>query len=347
MYSDHGVRGLAGSSPSAAFKILGRLPFASLKGANGSKGYSSIGFSNLFRREFLKKVRSVTDARPNGSRPAQPNFYSTHGPVTDPGRNSWMLSGTNASVEATCKIVQRILFHPFMGRKHRRLTHNRLKELEIRSMEDMLAKLGELASLPVSEERRESQRLLANCRGFATLLCAILRQNGAPARVRYGFAAYFAKDFYADHVICEYWKPSTRKWAIADAQLDEDQRETYNIDFGASDVPREKFLVAGEAWRLYRDGLIAPNRVGLDPSLRARGTAFLSSAIVRDLAALNKFEMLCTDTWGLSERSRISSTDKATLDRVANLTVKRPAGSEVFDIFRNDPCFAIPSDLEL
>ncbi len=182
-------------------------------------------------------VRSLTRTRPNGSRPVQPNFYSTHGPVTDPGHNSWMLSGTNAGIEATCKMVQRILFHPFMGRNHRRLTHNRLKELEIRSVEDMLARLGEFARLPVTEERRESQRLLANCRGFATLLCAILRQNGAPARVRYGFATYFAKDFYADHVICEYWKPSTRKWEIADAQLDEEHRELYDIDFRASEVP--------------------------------------------------------------------------------------------------------------
>jgi hypothetical protein len=44
-----------------------------------------------------------------------------------------------------------------------------------------------------------AKRLVGNCRDFSTMLCAMLRHQGVPARARCGFGAYFLPNHYEDH----------------------------------------------------------------------------------------------------------------------------------------------------
>ena len=63
-------------------------------------------------------------------------------------------------------------------------------------------------------------------------------------------------------------------------------------------MPREAFLVAAEAWRRVRAGAVDAATCGVS-SFGVLGEGFVAASVTRDLAALNKREMLAWDVWGL------------------------------------------------
>ena len=152
-----------------------------------------------------------------------------------------------------------------------------------------------------------------------------------PARPRCGFGAYFTPGKFEDHWVCEYWNAAEKRWILVDAQLDAIQRKALNINFAPTDTPRNKFIIAGDAWQMCRTG-------GTDPALRPHacpqsGLWFVAGNVLRDLASLNKMEMLPWDVWGAMDMNDAALTDekKALLDRVAALTL---AGDDAFAAMR-------------
>jgi hypothetical protein len=69
----------------------------------------------------------------------------------------------------------------------------------------------------------------------------------------------------------------------------------------ALDVPRDRFLVAGDAWLQCRAGQADLSRFGIQFA-GLRGLWFVAGSIVRDVAALNGAEMLPWDVWGCQPR---------------------------------------------
>jgi hypothetical protein len=66
--------------------------------------------------------------------------------------------------------------------------------------------------------------------------------------------------------------------------------------------PPDRFLTAPHAWQLARSGAVDPERFAVDPDLEippTRGLGQLRRNLVRDLAALNKNEMLLWEDWGV------------------------------------------------
>ncbi len=63
------------------------------------------------------------------------------------------------------------------------------------------------------------------------------------------------------------------------------------------DVPRTHFLTAAEAWRQCRSGEADPVLFGISFA-GLFGLWFIAGNLVRDLAALNRVEMLPWDLWG-------------------------------------------------
>ena len=168
------------------------------------------------------------------------------------------------------------------------------------------------------EPRALDKKLLGNCRDHSVLLAAMLRQRGCPARARCGFATYFLPDHYEDHWVTEYWNRGQNRWVLVDAQLDKFQAETLGIDFDPLDVPRDRLLVAGQAWQMCRSGAADPEKFGI---FDMHGLDFVRGNLVRDLAALNKVELLPWDCWGIILDEQIDSPDGLSLlDRVASLT---------------------------
>jgi hypothetical protein len=102
--------------------------------------------------------------------------------------------------------------------------------------------------------RSPDQRGVGTCRDFALLLlCSFLRCKGVPSRLRCGFASYLG-DGWEDHWVCEYWDKQMETWHLSDAEIDEVMKVKCRIDFDSTDVPRELFVTAGQAWSGCRSG---------------------------------------------------------------------------------------------
>ena len=137
--------------------------------------------------------------------------------------------------------------------------------------------------------------MVGNCRHFTTLSCALLRRAGIPARARCGFGMYFEPGKYVDHWVTEYWNEAEHRWVRIDAQLDDVQRAAITPDFDTEDLPPGPFLPAGEAWQQCRTGRAEPADFGI---FEFWGLWFVQANVVRELAALNKMELLPWDVWG-------------------------------------------------
>ena len=87
------------------------------------------------------------------------------------------------------------------------------------------------------------------------------------------------------------------------------------------DVPREKFLVAGDAWRLCRAGDADPAKFGLS-FMNEAGYWWIAANLLRDVAALNNMEMLPWDVWGAMPAPGETIGDErfVLFDRLAELT---------------------------
>jgi hypothetical protein len=69
------------------------------------------------------------------------------------------------------------------------------------------------------------------------------------------------------------------------------------FDFDPLDVPRDRFIVAGDAWQHCRAGRADPAHFGIFRG-NLRGLWFIAGEMVRDLSALNAIELLPWDVWG-------------------------------------------------
>jgi hypothetical protein len=176
------------------------------------------------------------------------------------------------------------------------------------------------------------------------LLVSILRSQGIPARARCGFGGYFGTDSYEDHWVCEYWHADERRWVLVDAQIDDVQQKMFPIDFDLMDVPRDRFLVAGEAWARCRRGEADPAAFGLK-LLGEGGAWWIASNLLRDVAALNKVEMLPWDVWGAmpSPESTIDEELTALFDRLASLTLDDAGLAELRTAYREDDRLRVPA----
>ena len=250
--------------------------------------------------------------------------------MTDPGAHVVLFEGLPTEITALCQVVQGLVLHIFWAERYGvELSEERQAEVNIRSVARMLTHIQEMEDRPLTTARPLAKQLGGNCRDFSTMLCAMLRHQGVPARARCGFGAYFLPNHYEDHWVCEYWKADEARWVMVDAQLDEFQQEALQIPFDPCDVPRDQFLVGGKAWHLCRAGEADPDSFGI---LDMYGLWFVRGDMVRDLLALNKVEILPWDGWGLIARQDedLTPDDWALMDRIAELTrVDDPPFAEV------------------
>ena len=263
--------------------------------------------------------------------------FSQQGPISDPGTYASLFDDLPTSIYDLVRIVQGVTIHVFWaeryGVKH---TPERQAEVQLRTMPRRLERTLELDPRPLTEPRALEQKLVGNCRDHSLLLAAMLRHQGVPARARCGFGAYFMPNHYEDHWVTEYWNQDQARWVLVDAQLDVLQCDVMKIPFSPLDVPRDQFLVGGAAWAMCRSGAADPEQFGI---FDMHGLGFIRGNLVRDVAALNKVELLPWDCWGviLSE-SLDDPSDLALLDEAAALTSGDvPDWERVRALYENDP----------
>jgi hypothetical protein len=251
-------------------------------------------------------------------------FYSGHGAITSPGTSADAFRALPRDVASLCKVIQGVLIHrdiaPWLYEL--RLSEEQRDAANLRSMREMIAAIVNRDARPIGEARQPGSRLPCVCRHFAAMLCAILREQGVPARARCGFGAYFIPGRFEDHWVAEYWNDSQQRWILVDAQLDAIQRKAFRIEIDPLDLPRDQFIVAADAWQMCREGRADPGLFGLS-ILNEAGLWWVAQNLIRDLASLNRIEMLPWDVWGIMPEpaDELSADEIALLDRVAELIV--------------------------
>lgn len=265
-------------------------------------------------------------------------YFAHHSKMTDLGPYTTLYADLPSDVPALVEIVQGLIIHIFWTEHYGlKLPEERKAEVQLRSMERRLARTIELDPSPLTTPRPPENKTVGNCRDFSVTLASMLQSKGIPARPRCGFGAYFLPNHYEDHWVCEYWNEAEKRWVLADAQLDALQRNVLEISFDTLDVPRDQFIVGGAAWKMCRAGKADPDRFGI---FDMHGIDFVKGDFIRDVASLNKMELLPWDGWGmiLTEYATLPPDRLLILDRLADLTYQDvPDFDTVRQLYESDP----------
>ena len=279
------------------------------------------------------------------------DFYRKQSRVTDPGSMVGWLNDLPRDIPSLRRIARGLVVHyraddlNALG-----IPPERVAEVDTRYAEKMLVHLQELAPGPWSRQRPPQSRLVGCCRDFTVLFLTLLRHQGIPARARVGFASYFQPDWYLDHEVAEVWDGTAGRWRLIDAQLADahlDREDGATLD--PLDIPRDRFLVGGEAWRACRGDDADAERFVVDPGLDipdTRGWPYLRHNLIHDLATLNKEELLLWDEWGLMEGDAPDARELALLDRIAALTQHDdPPLAKVQALYASEPGLKAPPEV--
>ena len=275
-------------------------------------------------------------------------YYTGTGPMTALGAHAGEFRNLPKDLGSMCEVVQGVLIHrdiaPWLY--NLKLTEEQREDGQIRPIEQMLTRIHALDSRPLTSARDVGHRMPSVCRHFSLMLCTMLRDQGVPARPRCGFGAYFNPGKFEDHWVCEYWNAAEKRWILVDAQLDAIQRKALNVDFNPLDVPRDRFIIAGDAWQMCRAGRAEPDRFGLSLVPHLHGLWFVAGNVLRDFAALNNVEMLPWDVWGpmLRPGETASSQQLALMDRLAALTCAPDQHfAELRKLYQADSSLRVPA----
>jgi hypothetical protein len=222
-------------------------------------------------------------------------YYASQSVVTDPGKHKSLYDALPDDIPSLCKIVQGLLLHLHWAQAYGvDLPDDRKTEVRLRKAARQLARILELADLPLTTVRTAEKKMVGTCRDYAALLTSFLRHKGIPARMRVGFATYFTPGHYEDHYLCQYWNEAQNRWITVDAQLDDLQRQALKIQFDPCDLPEELFWPAGKAWQLCRQGRVDTELFGI---FDIKGMWFVGCDLIFDMLALNKIESQPWDIW--------------------------------------------------
>lgn len=109
------------------------------------------------------------------------------------------------------------------------------------------------------------------------------------------------------------------EWLLDDADLDDEWLELGDLEFDLCDVPRDKFIVAGEAWLALRSGVAPERSFGEDPEL-----------------------------FGLEYgRAQLREDELSLLDELARLSAPPHEDGRLAELVASAPAVAPPREIEL
>ena len=252
-------------------------------------------------------------------------FYRTNPLIQDAsmsgaGKHATSLSLLPRDVAALARVVQGLMLHEHLAATYgETLTHDRRMQSQLRDVASILDAMTEIDGRALDCPRPPDKRLVGVCRHFTLLMVTLLRAKGYAARSRCGFGTYFEAGRFVDHWVAEYRHEDSERWVMVDAQIDDILAAKFNIDFDPLDVPRDRFVVAGDGWAQVREGRPQSKNFGI---MHMWGSWFIAGNLVRDVAALNKVEMLPWDVWGMMPPvgASVPEGDMRKFDHMAALT---------------------------
>jgi hypothetical protein len=273
------------------------------------------------------------------------SFYAQPAAMTSAGRYASLLDALPRDIAGLAAVAHGLLIHEHLTSAYGvTLSDQDRSSVHIRPVEGLLERIVARDTRPLDIPRPPAARVAGNCRHFTVLMVTILRAQGTPARARCGFGGYFGTGTFEDHWVCEYWHADQERWILVDAQIDDRQRELFPIDFDVTDVPRDRFLVAGEAWARCRAGAEDPGKFGLS-LLNEAGDWWIAGNLMRDAVALGNVELLPWDVWGAmpAPDEPIDDDRRALFDRLAALTrTTDTAFAELRQLCQDDDRLRVP-----
>ncbi len=237
------------------------------------------------------------------------HFYRQPSPASDLGRHRDRVRDLPADPEALSAIVRGLLIH----------NHT--------ALDNVL----DVDPAPLGHERSVERKMFGFCYHFALLHCALLRATGTPARIRCGFASYFAAQRWIDHWVVEYRDGSG--WMLTDPQT------------GRSNLTSDDFQDGVTAWNLCRGG------DDLQSAAYGNGELWgwdeLRGSLINDVAALNKVEIA---GWYWCDRLQVGPLDQPhdeldkSLDVFARLAAAGESVEKLENCFNLHPEFQPPAD---
>ncbi len=289
----------------------------------------------------MKQQRS----RPRDEAPDTLAYYAQPGPMSGAGQHAKALAAVPADIPALAEIIQGLAVHQYMAEAYGvAVPEARKAESHIRHADKILDRILALDDRPLSAARPPEERVVGVCHHFALLMTAMLRAKGIPARYRCGFGAFFNPPYFEDHVLCEYWNAAEARWVQVDAQLDAVWRGALKFEFDPLDVPRDQFLQTADAWIRCRSGRADPKKFGIFVG-DLRGLWFIAASLVRDVAGLNRMEMLPWDCWGIMPHpgQELDAGQLAFFDRLAALSAQpETSHKELRALYEKDERLRVP-----
>ncbi len=201
------------------------------------------------------------------------------------------LAGVGVDPVEICRPVAGLVIQPDDARALG-MPADRFATNQIRPADELVRHLLALDPSPLTVPRDPELRIVGTCRHFAVLSCSLLRHRGVASRVRCGFATYFQPGQALDHWVTEYRDHDQARWVRIDTEVLD-----LTLAPSPSDLRPGEFLTGGEAWAAFRRGEIDDSRFGVHGT-QNWGAAEIRGNAVKDLAAMNKVEMLPWDEWG-------------------------------------------------
>ncbi|MBI4940106.1 MAG: transglutaminase domain-containing protein [Actinobacteria bacterium] len=237
--------------------------------------------------------------------------YALPGPLTDLSGVPDAALPPPADPLALCGVARGLVVGP-LDAHGLGLPPGRSATNQVRPAAALVQAVLALDPAPLTVTRPPARRIVGTCRHVAVLTVALLRHHGVPARARCGFATYFEPGRGVDHWVVEYRTSPSAPWRRVDPELppSADARGGYrsaasDSAFPVPDVSTSdgtavagEFLTGGEAWVAYRRGAVDASRFGVAGTSGVWGPAEIKGNAIRDLAALNKVEVLPWDEWG-------------------------------------------------
>jgi excinuclease ABC subunit A len=255
-------------------------------------------------------------------------YYTQQSAITHPRAYAYLYEGLPSGTGELCSVIQGCMVHlGMLEHFNLQLSEERRQEIFLRSMPQRLARIVTLNASPLTTARPAEKRVAGLCRDYGVMLASILRHQGIAARERVGFAEYFGcwkrHGYRCDHRITEYWNAEQSRWILVDPQIDDLQRERFELEIDALDLNTgTEFYLAGEVWLKCRRGDADPNEYGDSPT--DRGMAPIRYALLHDFDALNKVELVGMDAWHElidKPEEAVTEEEKSILDEIAAITL--------------------------
>ncbi|WP_129666043.1 transglutaminase domain-containing protein [Phytoactinopolyspora endophytica] len=277
--------------------------------------------------------------------PTTLDLYTQPATMTSLARHADLLQGLPHDVAELAKVLQGLVVHEHLTELYGfKLSDKRRQTVHIRPAEQFLERIHAEDGRPLTEPRTPENRVAGCCRHFTVLFVALLRHQGVPARARCGFGGYLSTETFEDHWVAEYFNADHGRWILVDAQIDDVLRGGLPNGFDATDVSRDEFVIAGDAWASCRAGDADPSSFGFS-HLNQGGYWWIAGNLLRDVAALNNMEMLPWDVWGAMPGvdQPIDDDQVRLFDRLAALTRSPDAGvDELSSAYHDDERVRVP-----